>query len=57
MTEEGLREYIRSAYDPDDLVNILEIDIETIMDLLWTEIQDKQTLICNDAMIEDEEYE
>ena len=38
MDDEDLRDHIVNTMDPDELVNTLEIDIERLVDLLWSEI-------------------
>jgi len=52
--DEMLRAYVSGAFDPDDLVNALEIDIERLMDLLWTEILEHQEQLGFNTEIENE---
>lgn len=52
---EELRAYLVSAYDPDDLVNALEIDIEELVDILWIEILQRQDKLYYVDREEDEE--
>ena len=40
--EEKLKEFITSAYDPDDLVNALEIDIDDMIEAFWNNILDNR---------------
>lgn len=40
--QERLKDFILSAYDPDDLVNALEIDIDDLVEVLWNEILEKR---------------
>jgi len=40
--QERLKDFISSAYDPDDLVNALEIDIDDLIEVLWNDILEKR---------------
>ena len=42
IDNDELRNYIRHGFDPDDLVNALELDIDELIDILWVEIVDRQ---------------
>lgn len=42
MDDDTLREHIINTHAPEDLVNVLELDIELLVDLLWSEILENQ---------------
>lgn len=52
MDNDELRRHILHTFDPDDLVNALELDIEVLVELLWSEIlenREKLYYITEDA--------